>query len=215
MKHFKLTNILPVFVLAFLMVSKGYSQSIEITPSYGYQFGTKLNYGPNYLKMKDSDQFGITLGYETYDDMMVEISYIHQGTELRIRDNQIAPIEARVSDLAVDWIQIGGTRYFTNGNIKPFFGAGLGVAIFSPKNENYDVVNRALNSTTEFAFSFKTGVNIMFSDHVGLNLQGNLMFPVQWGGFYVSGGSGGISSGLGITSTTVIGGFSGGLVFRN
>jgi outer membrane protein W len=197
------------------MASNGYSQSIEITPSYGYQFGTKLNYGPNYLKMKDSDQFGVTLGYETYDDMMIEVSYIHQGTELRIRDNQIAPIESRVSDLAVDWIQIGSTRYFTNDNIKPFFGAGLGVAIFSPKNENYDVVNRALNSSTEFAFSFKTGVNIMFSEHVGLNLQGNLMFPVQWGGFYVSGGSGGVSSGASVSSTTIIGGFSGGLVFRN
>ena len=84
--------------------------------------------------MKDSDQFGVTLGYETYDDMMIEVSYIHQGTELRIRDNQIAPIESRVSDLAVDWIQIGSTRYFTNDNIKTFFGAGLGVAIFSPKN---------------------------------------------------------------------------------
>jgi hypothetical protein len=55
----------------------------------------------------------------------------------------------------------------------------------------------------------------MFSEHVGLNLQGNLMFPVQWGGFYVSGGSGGVSSGASVSSTTIIGGFSGGLVFRN
>ena len=43
----------------------------------------------------------------------------------------------------------------------------------------------------------------------------NLMFPVHWGGFYVSAGTGGVSFGLGISSITVIGAVSGGLIFRN
>jgi len=51
---------------------------------------------------------------------------------------------------------------------------------------------------------------VMFSERVGINLQGNLLFPVQWGGFYVGGGGTGINTG----TTIVIGGFSGGLVFR-
>ena len=54
----------------------------------------------------------------------------------------------------------------------------------------------------------------MFTDKIGLNLQGNLYFPVNWGGVYVGGGPGGVSGGVSASSTTVIGGFSGGLVFK-
>lgn len=54
----------------------------------------------------------------------------------------------------------------------------------------------------------------MFSEKIGLNIQGNLYFPVEWGGVYVGGGPGGVSGGVSTTSTTVIGGFSGGLVYR-
>ena len=190
------------------------AQSIEITPSYGVQFGSRLNYGPNYLKIKSSDQFGLTIGVETIDNVMAEVSYFHQGTELRIRDIFYSPSESRLTDLAMDWIMVGGTTYFPSGKIRPFFGGSLGLAIFSPSNENSDVIVRSLSSETRFAFAFKGGVNIMFSDVVGLNLQGNLLFPVAWGGAYVGAGTGGVSGGVSVTSTTLIGGFSGGLVFK-
>lgn len=190
------------------------AQSIEITPSYGIQFGSKINYGPNYIKADDSDQYGITIGFETYDDVMAELSYFHQGTELKIRDITIGPSEQRLADLAMDWIMVGGTKYFPSGKIRPFLGGALGLVIFSESNENRTIINRSLNGGTKFAFSFKGGVNIMFSDRVGLNLQGNLMFPVEWGGAYVGVGTGGVSSGVSISSTTLIGGFSGGLVFK-
>jgi hypothetical protein len=189
-------------------------KTIEITPSFGYHFGTKLNYGPNYLKYKDSEQWGITLGFETFDETMVEISYIHQGTSVNIRDVVLSPFEARLADVSGDWIMIGGTKYFPTGKLRPFFGGALGLAIFSPSKENRDIINRSISSETKFAFSFKGGVNIMFSDRVGLNLQGNLMFPVNWGGVYVSGGTGGVGAGVSLGSTTIIGGFSTGLVFR-
>jgi hypothetical protein len=191
-----------------------YSQTFEITPSYGYQFGSKLNDGPNYLKIDDSDQFGITIGFETYYDIMAELSYIHQGTELRIRDVFFGPSEIRLADQSIDWILVGGTKYFPSGNIRPFIGGALGLAIFSVSNQDTSVVNIALDGSTKFAFSFKGGFNIMFSNNVGLNLQGNLMFPVDWGGVYAGGGTGGFSGGVGVTSTTIIAGFSGGLVFR-
>jgi hypothetical protein len=109
---------------------------------------------------------------------------------------------------------VGGTKYFPKGKIRPFFGSALGVVILSPSNENKNIINRSLDNETKFAFSFKGGINIMFSDKIGLNLQGNLMFPVSWGAVYVGGGSGGVSAGAGVSSTTLIGGFSGGLVYR-
>jgi len=211
---FRKINVFSCVIFTCFFSYNSIAQSIEITPSYGVHFGTKLNYGANYLKVQGNDQFGITIGVETLEDVMVEASYFHQGTELRIRDVFYGPSESRLSDLAMDWIMVGGTRYIPSGNIRPFIGGSLGMVIFSPSNENRDVINRTLNSQTKFAFAFKGGVNIMFSERIGLNLQGNLFFPVDWGGLYVSGGSGGISGGVGVSSTTLIGGFSGGLVFK-
>lgn len=202
-----------VVLLCFFSLNS-FAQRVELTPSYGFHFGTKLDYGRNYIEVADSDQWGITLGFETFDDTMVELSYLHQGTELNIRDVVLSPTESRLSDIAADWIMVGGTRYFPNDNIRPFAGGALGLVILSPSNENRDLINRSLDGETKFAFSFKGGVNIMFSEKLGLNLQGNLLFPVEWGGVYVGGGPGGVSGGASVSSTTIIGGFSGGLVYR-
>lgn len=207
---------LRISLLAILMsgLAQGFAQNIEIIPSYGYQFGTKLNYGPNYLKAAGSDEFGVSLAFEARPGLMAGISYRHHGTELMIRDRILSPSEDRLSDLALDWIMLEGTRYFRDDKVKPFAGAGLGLVIVSPSNENRAIISNTLDSSTRFAFSFKAGVNIMFTDRVGLNLQGNLFFPVEWGGFYIAGGSGGVSSGASVSTTTIIGGFSGGLVFK-
>ncbi len=198
-----------IFIITLFYSLGSFGQVIELTPAYGYQFGAKLGYGPNYLKMKSSDQFRITLGVETYSGLMAEFSYINMSSELRLRDVVFAPIETKISDLNADWFLIGASRYFKEGNVKPFAGGSLGLVVVSPKNENQDIIN-SLNSSTKFAFSFKAGVNIMFSKAVGLNLQGDLFFPVNWAGVYVGPGGAGISTG----STLILGGISGGLVFR-
>jgi len=210
MKYIK-TLILLVFLGTTLT---SFGQAIEITPSFGYQFGTKLSYGQNYLKFDDGEQYGLTLGYDVEGELMVEVTWIHMGSELRFRDVIYSPTESRLSDISADWVEFGVNKYFQDGPVKPFLGGGLGFTIFSPSNENFEIVNRALSSTTKFSFFFKGGVNIMLTEVVGINLQGNLLFPVEWGGVYVGGGTGGISGGASVSTTTVMGGFSGGLVFR-
>jgi opacity protein-like surface antigen len=198
-----------LFILISFLSFSAIGQGIEITPSYGYQFGAKVNYGPNYLKMNSSDQFRITVGVETYSGLMAEFSYINMSTELRLKDFIYAPFETKISDLSADWFLIGATRYLKDGKVKPFAGGSLGLVVVSPKNENVNIINN-LSSTTRFAFSFKAGVNIMFTDVIGLNLQGDLFFPVNWAGVYVGPGGANISTG----STVILGGFSAGLVFK-
>jgi hypothetical protein len=198
-----------LFLMAFLSFSAS-SQVIEITPSYGYQFGAKLGYGPNYLKLEDSDQFGVTLGVETYTCLMADLTYINMSSELRIRDVVFSPLENKLADFNLDWFLIGATRYFKQGKVKPFAGGSLGLVVVSPSNENNTIIDNNLDSTTRFAFSFKGGVNIMLTDVIGLNLQGNLYFPVNWAGVYVGPDGARISTG----STVILGGFSAGLVFR-
>jgi len=210
---FKSCIITTAFIFIFLFTAKSsLAQTVEIIPSYGYQFGSKVNYGANnYIKLKGSDQWGVSLGVETMEDVMVELSYVHQGSTINIRDFFLdIPNETRLTDVSGDWIMLGGTKYFPSGNIRPFAGGALGVVIVSPNNENRELTDISFSSVTNFAFSFKGGVNFMFSEHVGINIQGNLMFPVNWGGFYVGTGGGGAY----VSSTTIIAGVSGGLVFR-
>lgn len=209
----KSTGVLVIILFAFVSFS-GTAQAFEITPTYGYQLGGKLNYGSNYLKAADGGMFGITAGFEARRDYMIEVTYLNMATELRIRDRIISPGEQRLSDLKADWFMLGGTRYFTNGNIKPFFGGQLGVSVFTPSDQDRDIVNRSLDSATYFSFGFKGGVVIMLTDSIGLNFQGSLLFPVEWGGVYVGIGTGGPSTGISAGSTIIMGAFSGGLVFR-
>lgn len=206
----KLKFVLPVILVALLFPLSSFGQVIEIKPSYGYQFGAKIGYGRDYLKMEASDQFGITLGFEAASGLMAELTYINMSTELRIKDYFYSPFESRLSDLNVDWFLVGATKYLKTGKVKPFVGGGLGLVVVTPKNENRDIVDRGLSSSTKFSFSFKGGVNIMFTEAIGLNLQGDLFFPVDWAGVYVGSGGAGISTG----STVILGGFSAGLVFK-
>lgn len=197
-----------------LFVLSGSAQSIELTPSYGYQLGTKLNYGQNFIRMDDGSQFGIVLGIETASDLMAEITYIRQTANLTIRDVVVSPQETYLAELNADWFQIGAINYFSDDVVQPYAGGGLGVVIYSPQNENFDILTRSLDNQTVFSFHFKGGVNIMFSEVVGLNLQAALLIPANWGGVFVGAGPGGPSGGVSISSTTVTGAFSGGLVFR-
>ncbi len=210
MKQFKFL----LFIFSFSIVMSSWAQTIEITPSYGFQFGTKLDYGINYIQIDDSDQYGLTIGYELDSDLMAELTYFRHTTQLNIRDVILSPIETKLTDLNIDWFLLGASKYFGDNKLKPFIGGGLGWVFFTPKNENFDLINRGLDNQTRFTFSFKTGVNAMITDVVGVNLQFNLLLPIAWGGVYVGGGPGGVSGGVAVSSSTLIASFSGGLVFK-
>jgi len=188
------------------------SAQVEITGSYGYQFGTRLNYLGGYVKAASSDYWGISAGFEVQPNLIAKLSYVGMGTEARVRDVDIANNrEVRLADLQNDWFLLGVQRYFQDGKIRPFAGGGLGLVVVTPKNINRnEFPDLNLGSRTFFAFNFEAGVNIMFSDNIGFNVQGNLFFPVNYGGFYIGTGGAGFSTG----STQIIGAFSGGLVFR-
>lgn len=207
-------SITVLFSLLIIGLSSIQAQTIELTPVYGYQFGSRIDFGSSYLKIDDSDEYGLSVGFEVDYGVYIEASWVHSSTELLVRDRIFSPSEQRLSDLSIDWAQLGAVKYFEVDNIRPYFGGGAGFVFLSNKNENNQLINRSLDNETKFFFAFKGGVQIMFSEVVGLNLQGNLRFPVEWGGFYVGVGSGGTSSGVGLSSTTIIGGFSAGLVFK-
>ena len=67
---------------------------------------------------------------------------------------------------------------------------------------------------TSSSFSFFLWAAALAGGLSSHRLQPQRLFPVSWGGVYVAGGPGGIGGGVSVSGTTIIGGFSGGLVFR-
>lgn len=205
--NYRLPLILLLFTGAFFQSN---AQNIDLSVDYGYQLGTKLNYGSNYLKASDGGFFRGIAGFEVGSGTMLELTYMKMDTELLIRDILFSPTEDRLSDLSMDWIHFGSNKYFdVSSDFTPFFGLSAGVTIFTPKNENTSITNRDLPSTTEFSFALKGGVIFNLSDVVGIKIQADLMFPVSWGGVYTSG----FGTTVYTSGTTVMGAFTGGLVF--
>jgi len=137
--NYRLPLILLLFTGAFFQSN---AQNIDLSVDYGYQLGTKLNYGSNYLKAADGGFFRGIAGFEVGSGTMLELTYMKMDTELLIRDILISPSEDRLSDLSMDWIHIGSSRYFdSSSDLTPFFGLSAGVTIFTPKNENPAITN--------------------------------------------------------------------------
>ena len=207
MKKSILFKTLCIIVLAF--TSKiSQAQTVELTASYGYQFGSKSNYGyNNYVKVDESDQFGFTLGVDMFQGVMTEVSYTRHSSTITRRENGQTDL---LTDLYMDWITIGASKYITKDKLRPFIGGGIGAAIFNSENANEDIFDHPIDTKWYLAGTIKAGINYMFNEQWGLNVQGNLMIPIQWGGVYFGTGGAGVSG----SSNILIGGFSGGLVYR-
>lgn len=192
-------RILIVLIAAF-GIAAGNAQKIEITPQYGYQVGSKYNYYLGYYKLKASDQFGVTVDFTLRNDFQAEFSWIQQQTSVGVQNVEY-PVEQEVSDITVNHFQFGVIRTFGYSELVPFAGLSLGWSTFDPDRSNY-------GSNSTFTVGIHGGIKYFFSDHVGVRLQSQLLFPIEWGGIYLSNGGGGISAG----GTLVQLNFSGGLI---
>lgn len=200
----KTASIVAIVILFSINIK---AQTVELTAAYGYQFGSKLDYGYNsYLKINEGDQYSFTIGVDMFKGAKTEVTWVHQNTHVSERRNGV---NSTITDLNADWILIGASKYFEKDKLVPFIGGGIGTVAFNSINE-WKYGSNSIDTKWYFAMAIKAGANYMFNKNWGLNVQGNLMFPVQWGGVYFGTGGGGAS----LSSTTLIGGFSGGLVYR-
>ena len=177
------------------------AQKVEITPQYGYQIGAKYNYYGGYVKMKSSDQYGLTFGINATDDVTVEFMWAQQNSVLTVKDAVFYPQETDLSDMVVNHYQIGAIHMFGYSDARPFAGLSAGWSTFNPEEARYD-------STTTFTLGITGGFKYFFTKRVGLRIQTQLLMPISWGGVYVGGGGGGVTAGGSILQLN----FSGGLI---
>ena len=192
--------LLLLFLVVFVL-GEATAQKFEITPQYGYQIGSKWNYYGGYVKLKASDQFGITLDATINDDVQAEFIWVQQNTVVDVQDIVLYPKEKDVTDVTVNHYQFGAIHTIGYSDTVPFIGGSAGWSTFNPADS-------AFSSTTKFSFGISGGVKHFFSDHIGVRLQAQLLVPVDWGGVYIGSGGGGVTAGGSLVQLN----FSGGLV---
>ncbi len=194
-------KLLLLAVVVLLFSGSVHAQKFEITPQYGYQVGSKWNYYGGYVKLKSSDHYGFTLDLSLSDNLQAEFFWAQQNSTVAVKDVILYPREEDVTDARVDHFQFGIINTFGYSDAKPFVGMSAGWSTFSPDENDF-------RSNTSFTIGFSGGLKYFFSDHIGLRLQGQLLMPVQWGGFYIGTGGSGVTTGGSILQLN----FSGGLI---
>ena len=196
-------NKITLSVLFLFITLITYAQKIEITPQYGYQIGAKYSYYGGYIKLTDSDQYGVTIGAPISDDVQLEFMWAQQNATVRIKDILLGfSRETDITDVTVNHYQIGAIHTFGYSDAVPFFGLSAGWTTFNPDDKQY-------SSSTKFELGISGGLKYFFTNNLGIRLQTQLLMPIDWGGVYF--GSGG--SGVTVGGTILQLNFSGGFIF--
>jgi hypothetical protein len=148
----------------------------ELTPFVGYRFAGEFDVDDPFFdfsrnpEIDDSEVFGGILSFPVNDHFYVELLYSTQDSTLLLERGIFAP-EVEIGDATLDYALVGVTWQWNPGQVRPFVGVSAGIAMLDPEGD--------FGSETRFALDIHGGVKLMFSDHLGLRLEGR----VYWADF--------------------------------
>jgi hypothetical protein len=203
-------------VLVLLIAGVANAQKIRFNGYTAYVFDDRVDSyydATNYYdgKIQGGFQWGVGLEYLVHETKGIELRYLRQDTKAPMNYYQDG-IQFSEFDLGLNYILLGGSNYFKLANemVEPYFGAGIGLAIFSIKNPD----NGRSSSAEKFAWNLKAGTNIWVTERVGIKLHAEVVSAVQsaGGGFYF--GTGGSGAGISTYSSMYQWSLGGGLSFK-
>jgi len=201
-------------VLAFRpIVTRAQEAPIEITPFAGYMLGGSIKFYQGKFKILDNLSYGGHLAYRVRPSQLIEISYARMDTEGDWNPNYGYSNEypAKTVGLAVNHLQIGTVNelMLANDAVRPFGTFTLGTSWIHGKETT---------AQDEWLFSVTLGAGLkyFFTPRIGIRLQADLLLPMVFdgAGFYLGVGTGGASSGVGVSTWVPIvqGNFTGGII---
>ncbi len=146
------------------------------------------------MDIKDAMCYSAAIGIYSSRETFAEIQYIYQPTSVTF-DPYTSGFQDQTFDADVHYIL--GTGYYLKQFSRTgsgYFGLSIGAAGIAPQND--------LEPAWRFAFGLTLGVKFMLSKTIGLKIQSQGLFPIQWAGGTFYAGSGG--SGYGVTAGTSI-----------
>jgi opacity protein-like surface antigen len=209
---FKLRAILSAATGLLIVTTPAWAQhKAEITPFVGYVFGNSVSTRNGKVGLAGDMNYGVLLDVNVRPGGQVELSYARQDTKFTY--DQFGGIKRDLTDVAVNYFQIGGLGYVARGQAQPFMSFTLGATWYDPKQNTIDDdEGNAIRIDDEWRFSMQLGLGAKYfaSERVGLRVQGRLYATFLDSGGGVFCGFGGCS--LGLFGTGVIqGDFSGGV----
>lgn len=204
-----------VSVLFIITTTAAQAQGFRLNGYALYTFDDKVDsYYSNTQYFEGKIKGGLTWGvgaeFLIRPEYGIELSYHRMDTKAPVTYYNLGVKNANL-DVALNWIMIGGVRYLkVNPKVEPYGGFMLGVGIIDTENP----ANNNTQSSTEFAWGMKGGVNLWASERVGIKLQANLMSMVQsvGGGLYF--GTGGAGAGVSTYSSLLQFSLGGGLAIK-
>ena len=163
--------------------------SVEV---YSYDYRGYNNVSGD-LDIIDAHYYSIALGINTSRETMAEIQYIYQPTDATFDPYNFSSS----TTFGADVHYILATGYYIKQFSRTGSGYGgisIGVAGLAPQND--------LDPAWRVAFGFTLGVKFLLSKNIGLKIQSQALFPIQWAGGTLYAGTGG--AGYGISAGTSI-----------
>jgi len=182
---------------------------IELTPISGYSLNGHVNLYRAKFKMDNAAHYGGIISVEVAPGLLGEFSYTRSKTTAKYDDFLTG--DRTNYDMAIDYFQLGGVKELKKGPVVPFGMASLGITWFN-------MTTHGVSDHVSFSAALGGGIKFFFNDRIGIRMQGRLLLPMYFsgGGLFLGIGSGGPSTGVGISTgvLTVQGDFSGGLIVR-
>ena len=183
-------------------VLSGYQMlgSVEV-----YNYNANLANVSGDLDINDAVFYSGAIGINTSRETMAEIQYIFQPTKISFN-----PFTAGIPSQSfnADVHYILATGYYLKQLSRTSWGYGglsIGAAGLVPKDSQYN-----LDPAWRVAFGLTLGAKFLVSKKIGIKIQAQGLFPIQWAGgsLYVgTGGAGyGVSAGTSIVQINVGGG---------
>jgi len=213
MKKITIIFLIGLLSLSFTKAQAQGESKFELAPVVGYQFGGHVNFYEGEFRIQDGMNYGLYANVLVRQNHRIEFGYSMMSTKASFRPygTFLGDYNSWDGDVNVNYFLIGShSEMPVSEKVILFGGASLGATYMSVNTPGMDDVWR-------FAVGIGAGMKVMFTDRVGIRLQGRLLMPMYFAGvgFYAGIGTGGASSGLSLNTGSVIfqGDFQGGLVF--
>lgn len=152
----------PSLIALLVLTSTAAHADYFIAPFAGYSFGTsdiELSRSDNDdefdLGIDEAGHGGIMLGTQVDDTGTLFLLYSHQST----RFSQLVPGQGTDDQLEVDYLHLGGSRYYPLNGFSPYVTGSLGLTQFRPKSGSND---------TRFSLGIGTGLEYRLTPTLAL-----------------------------------------------
>ena len=150
--------------------AKRVGNNVELTPFLGFVFGGEYEYidrdfGFTRVEIDESESYGLALDIPVGRSFQVELFYTNQDSNLDITEG-IGDLDP--DDVELETFHAGVLWQSAAGQVRPFGVLTAGVTKISPGLLEID-------SDYQPSVGIGGGVKVMFSEHVGLRLEGRLL----------------------------------------